>query len=110
MRPEIIARQSKWDETFNKHVADVDKAVASMSEAEKQAYLTQDVATQSAAVLADWQDLAIHLLVRYIDGQEKKVTPDGQFERTQHGEPAYPNRPACPEEHLRLIAPHTIHE
>jgi len=31
------------------------------------------------------------------------------FETDQYGG-AYPNRPACPEEYLRTIAPHVAHE
>lgn len=98
MRPEIVQRQKKWEEKFNAEVPNL------------QGDLTDYACRQAEAVLADWQNLAVYLMVRYLDGQEKKVAEDGSFERTEYGEPAYPNRPAYPEEYLRTIAPHTAHE
>ena len=98
MRPEITLRQQKWEEKFNTEVLSL------------QGDLTAYACEQAEAVLADWQNLAIYLMVRYLDGQEKKVAEDGSFERTEYGEPAYPNRPAYPEEYLRTIAPYTQHE
>ena len=98
MRPEIAQRQQKWEEKFNSEVPAL------------QGDLTDYACRQAEAVLADWQNLAVYLMVRYLDGQEKKVAADGSFERTEYGEPAYPNRPSCPEDYLRAIAPHTAHE
>ena len=98
MRPEITLRQQKWEEKFNAEVPNL------------QGDLTDYACQQAEAVLADWQNLAVYLMVRYLDGQEKKVAEDGSFERTEYGEPGYPNRPAYPEEYLRTIAPYTQHE
>ncbi len=109
MRPEITARQQQWEVFFNSRVADIDKDVTGKDDDEARKYLTDYSCSQAQAVLADWQNLAIYLFVKYLDGQEKKVK-DGRFETDQYGGPAYPNRPAYPEEYLRTIAPHTAHE
>ena len=109
MRPEIIARQQKWETFFNSNVEVVDREVATLSEEDAVRYLTDYACTNAENVTADWQQLGIYLLVKYIDGQEKKVK-DGEFERDRFGGPAYPNRPACPEEYLKKIISETAHE
>lgn len=108
MRPEIVELQKRWEELFNNNVADVDRAVSTMSQDEARKYLTEYSCSYAQKVTEDWQNLAVYLMVRYLDGQEKKVK-DGKFETDQYGG-AYPNRPACPEEYLRTIAPHVAHE
>lgn len=109
MRPEIIERQAKWEEFFNANVEVVDREVATLSSEDAVRYLTDYTCTNAENVTADWQKLGIYLFVKYIDGQEKKVK-DGEFERDRFGGPAYPNRPACPEEYLKTIIPETAHE
>ena len=109
MRPEIVERQEKWETFFNANVEVVDREVATLSSEDAVRYLTDYSCTNAENVTADWQQLGIYLLVKYIDGQEKKVK-DGVFERDRFGGPAYPNRPACPEEYLKTIIPETAHE
>ncbi len=109
MRPEITLRQQRWETDFNNRVASIDQAVANMDNEEATDYLTDYSCSQAQAVTADWQNLAIYLLVKYLDGQEKKVK-DGHFELDRFGGCAYPDRPAYPEQYLHTIAPHTAHE
>ena len=109
MRPEITERQQKWEQHFAEKVDEVDKLFAENKPEKPNAYLEKVVLTESQALLRDWQDLAVYLFVKYLDGQEKKVK-DGKFEEGPYGGAAYPNRPAYPEEYLRTIAPHVAHE
>jgi len=109
MRPEITTHQRMWEEKFNGQMKAIDETVAKMSADQRVKFLTNYSCAQAERVTKDWQELAIYLLVKYLDGQEKKVV-NGQFERTPHGMPAYPNRPAFPDEYLRLIVPDIVHE
>lgn len=109
MRPEITTHQRKWEDQFNSQIAMIDAKVADMTPEQRTQFLTNYSCLQAQNVTKDWQDLAIYLLVKYIDGQEKKVK-NGQFELTPQGMTAYPNRPAYPENYLRTIAPHITHE
>ncbi len=109
MRPDITARQQRWEKRFEDKVEDTDLFIADMEPEAANTYLTEYVCAEAQALLTDWQNLAVYLFVKYLDGQEKKAT-DGRFERTPYGEAAYPDRPAYPEEYLRSIAPYVAHE
>ena len=98
MRPEIIAHQQMWENKFNSEVPNLTGGE-----------LTDYACEQAEAVVKDWQNLAIYLLTRYRDGQEYKAE-NGVFLRDRFDQPLYPSRPALPEEHLRIIAPNTVHE
>ena len=97
MRQDIVRHQKEWEDKFNREVQALD------------GNLTDYACRQAEAVVADWQKLAIYLMTRYRDGQEYKAENE-QFLRDRFGQPLYPDRPACPEEYLRTIAPHTAHE
>lgn len=51
-------------------------------------------AALSAAQSTDaYRDLALYLLVKYMDGNQKKTNEDGSFQVTEYGIPAYPSFP-----------------
>lgn len=109
MHPEIQEQQKAWEERFESQISMIDQKVAKMSDAEAVAYLTHyscDMAEQSTK---QWKEFGIYLMVKYMDGQEKKME-DGKFKYTDYGEAEYPNRLACPEKYLRSIAGEIIHE
>jgi len=97
MRQDIVRHQKQWEDKFNSEVPALEGD------------LTDYACNQAEAVVADWQKLAIYLITRYRDGQEYKAENE-QFQRDRFGQPLYPDRPAYPDEYLRMIAPHTVHE
>ena len=97
MRQDIIRHQQYWENKFNTDLQNLDE------------HLTDYACAQAEDVLADWQKLAIYLMVRYRDGQEYKAENE-RFLRDRFNQPLYPDRPAYPEEYLKTIAPHTVHE
>ncbi len=109
MLPDIRNRQQMWEQYFNDLVVQTDNLVASMSLDEAKKHLTRFSAEQAEKVTASWRELGQYLLVKYLDGQQKREK-NGKFERTKEGECAYPLRPTYNEDYLRLIAPEIRHE
>lgn len=109
MLPEIRKVQAGWEEYFNTLIPQIDMAAAEMSPADAQAFLTQFSCSQAQTSTEAWRRLSEYLLVKYLDGQQKKEK-DGQFLRNPYGQPSSPLRPAYPEEYLRTIAPEVAHE
>lgn len=107
--PEIRERQDVWEDRFNAQVEALDREVTLLPEAEARQLLTAYSCRQAQELVQDWRDLFIYLITKYIDGQERKVE-NGQFLRNAYGQPTMPNRPAFPEQFLRVIAPETLHE
>lgn len=97
MREDITRHQQYWENKFNSEVPALT------------GNLTDYACAQAEAVVADWQKLAIYLITRYRDGQEYKAENE-KFMRDRFGLPLYPSRPAYPDEYLKTIAPHTVHE
>ena len=50
-----------------------------------------------------YRDLALFLLVRYLDGGRKKIDENGDFARNPHGKPLSPESPGFSEDFYRLI-------
>ena len=98
-----------WEEYFNTLIPQIDMAAAEMSPADAQTFLTQFSYSQAQTSTEAWRRLSEYLLVKYLDGQQKKEK-DGQFLRNPYGQPSSPLRPAYPEEYLRTIAPEVAHE
>lgn len=109
MMPDIRKVQEEWEECFNKLVPQTDSIVATMTDAEAREYLTKFSATQATVSTAAWKKLYEYLLVKYLDGQQRKEE-EGKFKRNDWGEPIGPMRPSFPEEWLRKFAPDIIHE
>lgn len=54
-----------------------------------------------------YRDLALFLLVRYLDGGRKKIDSDGNFARNPHGKPLSPDSPGFSDDFYRLIVEKT---
>jgi hypothetical protein len=80
-----------------------------MSEADRAAYLTKYSNLQAEAVVADWKDLFSFLMVKFLDGVEKRQGENGAFLRTPEGMSDRPNRLKPSEEYLRSIADEVAH-
>ncbi len=109
MLPDIQKVQTKWDDIFNAQVLASDRIALEMSEDDARKYLTENSCLLAEQATLAWKDLFHYLLIKYLDGQEKKEA-DGVFLRNEAGEAEYPNRPPYPESYLRMIAPEVEHE
>jgi len=109
MKPDIVKVQQMLEEKFNAQIEGVDAQAAAMSDEEARRFLTNYSCAQADNTMIEWQNLGIYLLVKYLDGQERKEE-NGQFKRNPYGEPTSPNRPAFPESYLRTFKNEIAHE
>lgn len=109
MLPEIRFRQAEWEKKFEEDVTRLEAKTGKMGEEERNEYLNHYSCTQADAVVADWHQLFGYLMVKYLDGVEKKQDEQGKFLRTPEGESTSPNRLKPSEEYLRQIAPSVAH-
>lgn len=109
MHAEIAEQQAMWEERFNTETRAISEQAAGLSDADARAFLTKYSCAQAENVTRAWNELFTHLLVKYLDGQERKME-NGQFLRNAYGEPAGPSRPAYPTEYLETIKNETAHE
>ncbi len=110
MLPDIVKVQKQWEEKFNVGVEELEKSLAQMDSTKIIQTLTDFSNLQAESSTQAWKELGIFLLVKYLDGQERKVDENGKFERNEYGECLYPNRPAYPEKYLRTIIHETAQE
>ncbi len=72
------------------------------------AALEQAVNAEGAAIAKGatdaYRDLAQYLLVRFMDGNMKKLDVDGKFMYNEHGIPLYPDFPGYSQEYYDAIA------
>ena len=109
MLPEIRARQADWEKRFEEDITRLEMKTGKMSESVRNDYLNRYTSAQAEAVVADWHELFGFLMVKYLDGVEKKQDEQGKFLRNELGEPASPDRFKPSEEYLRQIAPVVAH-
>lgn len=109
MLPEIRFRQAEWEKRFDEDLPLLENKIGKMSVELRNDYLSQYSCTQADAVVADWHELFGFLMVKYLDGVEKKQDEQGKFLRTPEGESTSPNRLKPNEEYLRSIAPAVAH-
>ncbi len=109
MLPDIQREQIKWETYFETLVKGVDYVAATMTSEDASKFLTQFSCTQAEASTQAWRELGQYLVVKFLDGQEKKEK-NGVFLRTADGTPEYPNRPTYPLEYLQMIAPEIEHQ
>jgi dipeptidase len=90
MIPDIRKVQSALEDSIT---VDVNKAIVELPEFDDEdaAALANDLLQIWAQKATDaYRDLATFLFVKYMDGNIKKQNPDGSFQRTEDGIPAYP--------------------
>jgi dipeptidase len=109
MMPDIKTVQATWEDKFNSQIAVIDQQVANLSPAEAREWLTKYSCQQAEESTAAWKELGIYLIVKYLDGQQRKEE-NGEFLRNEYGEPASPNRPSYPAEFLQTVKSHISHE
>lgn len=109
MMPEIRFRQQELENRFEQDLTRLEEKTATMSAADRIDYLTRYSAVQANAVVDEWHALFQFLMVKFLDGVEKKQDENGKFLRTPEGCSQSPNRLKPSEDYLRRIAPEVAH-
>jgi hypothetical protein len=102
---DIAAVRDSLEDRFDRQQAEVDSLAAVLykeNTASATRYLTDYVAAEANGATAAYRDLGIYLLVKYLDGNEKRER-NGQFERTPEGTAADPLHPAYSDDFYRAI-------
>ena len=69
--------------------------------------INSEAAQIAAQATNDYRDLAIYLLVKFMDGNMKKTNEDGSFKYTQYGIPASPSFPGYDKKYYENIVKET---
>lgn len=110
MMPDITAKQQEWEQRFEDELSKIDNKIGRMEPTVAAEYLTQYSCKQAEAVVADWHELFGFLMVKYLDGVEKRQDNNGEFLRTAEGESVSPDRLKPATKWLERIAPEVVHE
>lgn len=110
MYPEVQFRQQTWEERFEQELVLLENKIGKMHPTLAAEYLSDYSCLQAEAVVADWHHLFEYLMVKYLDGVEKKQDEDGTFLHTPYGFSESPNRFKPAEEWLRQVAEEAHHE
>ncbi len=103
MIPDIRRVQTGLEDKAGELVAKASADVASMDMAAATEYLHRLTDSFTADATARYKDLGDYLLVKYLDGNIKKVA-DGKFARTPEGMPEQPDFGGYNERYFRSIA------
>ena len=106
MSPDIEAVRKELFDRWDQQEKEIDAEAVALVEAgklqEATDYLTNYSCAEADNATLRYQDLAIYLLVKYLDGNVK-VEKDGKFERTQWGLPESPKHPKYSDDFYRAI-------
>lgn len=109
MRPDIVARQAEWEERFEDEVLQLLNRIGKMEPSLMANHVTEYSNQRAEELVADWHQLFGFLMVKYLDGVEKKQDEKGAFLRTKEGEPQGPDRFKPSEDYLRRISNEVAH-
>lgn len=93
---------NRWDAQEAEVDAKAQALLAAGDNAGVTALLTKYSSDEANAATECYKNLAIYLLVKYLDGNVKREK-DGQFERTEYGCPAFPMQPRYSDDFYRAI-------
>lgn len=93
---------NRWDAQEAEVDAKAQALLAAGDQAGVTALLTKYSSDEANAATECYKNLAIYLLVKYLDGNVKREK-DGQFERTEYGCPAFPMQPRYSDDFYRAI-------
>ena len=101
--------QDKLESCFETNQPEIEeKALALYKESKEDAlkFLNDYSNTTITEGLQEWKKMGEYMMVKYLDGVVKKEE-NGKFKYNEHGQPASPDRPGYPEEHLRKVIEET---
>lgn len=111
MIPDIRKVQGKLENGFQTSLPETDSKLLALYDAgemnELQNLVNSEAARMAAVSTNDYRDLAIYLLVKFMDGNMKKTNDDGTFQVTEYGIPAYPNFPGYDQKYYENIVKET---
>ena len=107
MIPDIRRVQKGYEDMLERDVLTAATTVAGLPYAEAQEQLAGFTNMASAAVTKGYRDLGDYLLVKFLDGNIKKETSPGHFERTATGMPVQPVFGGHHERYFRSIVDET---
>lgn len=93
---------NRWDAQEAEIDAKAQALLAAGDQAGVTALLTKYSSDEANAATECYKNLAVYLLVKYLDGNVKREK-DGQFERTEYGCPAFPMQPRYSDDFYRAI-------
>lgn len=93
---------NRWDAQEAEIDAKAQALLAAGDHAGVTALLTKYSSDEANSATECYKNLAIYLLVKYLDGNVKREK-DGQFERTEYGCPAFPMQPRYSDDFYRAI-------
>lgn len=107
--PEIRNKVDEWENARIAELGEVDAraaAVYAKNPAKAAAILTDYSVARAQEMFSEWEELDRHLLVKYIDGNVKRVNADGSFQDNGEGRgiPAMPLFPGYDEKWKRAVA------
>jgi len=107
MIPDIRRVQSRLEEKYRSGRDATDARLKALAEKGNYTTLSAEVNAEGAAIAKEATDeyraLAEYLLVRFMDGNMKKLDENGNFKRTEYGIPAYPDFPGYNKEYYENI-------
>lgn len=95
--------QTELESTLEQEVAALYCQVPTMDDAAARKLLCERSAEWSKKCTDSYRDLGKFLLVKYLDGNTKKMNPDGSFARTPEGMPEMPKFEGYDERYYRSI-------
>lgn len=107
MIPDIRKVQSNLEKAFIETRVAQDAELKALYDAGKMSELQAAVNREGADVARQatdaYRELGIYLLVKYLDGNRKKLNDDGTFKRNAYGLPAAPDTPGYSKEYYENI-------
>ena len=107
MIPDIRKVQSRLENKYISSRPEREKYLAALAETGQHDALAAEVNTEGANIAKEatdaYRDLARFLLVRYMDGNRKKIDENGKFIYDENNHPIYPEFPGYNEEYYRTI-------
>lgn len=111
MIPDIRKVQGALESGYIGSRAEVEQALTALAEAGELDKLTAAVNAEGAQIAKGatdaYRDLAIYLLVRFMDGNMKKVDDNGKFQYNEYGIPVYPSFPGYDKKYYENIVRET---
>lgn len=107
MIDDIRKVQKGLEDKYRNSRAEKEAALVALAEAGDMAALETQVNAEGAAIAKEatdtYRELAQYLLVRYMDGNRKKLDADGKFSRNPYGRCVTPESPGYGKDYLRRM-------
>lgn len=111
MIPDIRKVQNKLEDSYRDSRPEVEKELVALYVAGDKDGLQKKVNGESKAIAKEatdsYRDLAEYLLVKFMDGNQKKTDENGNFIKSEYGLPVYPTFPGYDQKYYENIVKET---